>query len=496
MAAIDIWGKITEVILPTTNKTGGSAYSPTFDPQQSDQAITVLDTNKHLRDLLDERVTTEDNDLIETLMRYDPDVAAAVGAYLTVSNTEMRFIAKTPEGEIDADAIAKINQLLSYISFPVDYSKGFSKARSTKARNEEFRYMLLKRGAVSAELVLDDALGVADIRNIDSGSLEWYERENGSLTPVQKVGSEEIDLNIPTFFHARHRQDPSSPYSKSTFISVINTVYAKAQIINDLYNIMQITGYPRITVKLLEETAVRHMPEDQKRDPRKRKAFVNEIINDVTRRFSSIRADQPVIHTDSIEVDTLNSPSGSSGIDIQPIINVLNAQNQAALKSVATVLGRGESGVNTASVEAQIFSMQASEINEPLAEIWSNLLTLSLALSGTTSKVYVYFDQPEMRPPNELEPAMVQKQSRLQKDLSLGLITDDEYHWQMYNRPRPSSAPLLSGTGFLEKQDGSEGGTEDASKAKSNTPQKDQPDSRQRAQTKKSDASAKSNAVK
>ena len=490
MASTDIWGKLSNIVLPTTTKSGGSALVPSYDPQQSDQVITALETNMHLRNLLDERVSTEDDDLIETLMTYDPDVSAALGAYLTLSNTEMRYIAKTPEGEIDSDAIEKISLLITQLTNPIDYSKGFTPARSLRARNEAFRYMLLKRGSISAELVLDDTFGVLDIRNIDSLTLEWYQKENGYLTPVQKVGSDEIDLNIPTFYHARHRQDPSKPYSKSSFIAVINTVYARLQIINDLYNIMQITGYPRMTVKVMEEVATRGLPEHDKRDPKKRKAHLDSVIGDVTRRFASIRADQPVVHTDSVEVDTLNMPNGATGIDIQPVINVLNAQNQAALKSVATVLGRGESGVNTASVEAQIFSMQAAEINEPLSSIWSNLLTFALRLSGSTSYVEVYFDIPEMRPPNELEPAMVQRQSRLRKDLSDGLITDDEYHWQMYNRPRPSSAPLLSGTGFeSEKADGSADTT-------TNTPQKDQPNSRQRAQTKSSDKSANSKAVK
>lgn len=493
MAVTDIWGKVNQLVLPTTTSTGGAALAPSYDPQQNDQVITALETNKHLRNLLDERVSTEDDDLIETLMQYDPDVGAAVGAYLTLSNTEMRYVARTPEGEIDSDAIEKISTLLSQLSYPVDYSVGFTPARSLKTRNEAFRYMLLKRGSISAELVLDDTFGVLDVRNIDSLTLEWYQKTNGYLTPIQKVGSDEIDLNIPTFFHARHRQDPGTPYSKSMFISVINTVYARLQIINDLYNIMQITGYPRMEITVLEEVATRALPEQDKRNPQKRDAFVRRVLSDVTNRFGSVRADQPIVHTDSVEVDTLNTPSGTSGIDIQPVINVLNAQNQAALKSVATVLGRGESGVNTASVESMIFSMQAAEINEPLAEVWSSLLTFALALSGSTSKVQVYFDKPEMRPPNELEPAKVQKQARLLKDLSLGLITDDEYHWEMYNRPKPATAPELSGTGFLDKADESSDST---ATAKSNTPQQDQPDSRQRAQTRKSDNSANSNAVK
>lgn len=493
MAGLDVWGKIGQLVLPTNAQMGGKAFSPTFNPQQSDQAIGAPETNMHLRDLLSERASEEDDDLIETLMQYDPDVGAAVGAYLTLSNTPMRYIARTPEGEIDTDAIDKISQLLVQISYPVDYQVGFTPDRTIKTRNQAFRYMLLKRGAVSVEMVLDQAFGLLDLRNIDTGTLEWYEKTNGMLTPIQKIDSEEIDLNIPTFFYASHRQDPSSPYAKSMFISVINTVYARLQIINDLYNIMQVTGYPRMDIKVLEETLTKHLPDDHKRDPKKRDDYVRRQISSITASFSQIRADQPVVHTDSVEVSTLNMPNGSVGIDIRPVIEVLNAQNQAALKSVATVLGRGESGVNTASVEAQIFSMQAAEINEPLASLWSNLLTFALRLSGSTSYVEVYFDKPEMRPPNELEPALVQRQARLRKDLSDGLITDDEYHWQMYNRPKPSSAPDLSGTGFDNPKANSEDG---AAGATTNTPQKDQPNSRQRAQTKSSDKSAKSNAVK
>jgi hypothetical protein len=43
-------------------------------------------------------------------------------------------------------------------------------------------------------------------------------------------------------------------------------------------------------------------------------------------------------------------------LDIEPIIKTLNAQNQAALRVMATTLGRGESGVNTASRSKQLCS--------------------------------------------------------------------------------------------------------------------------------------------
>lgn len=498
--AIDLWSKLGEVILPTKINTGGVANTTTYNAQQPSQAITAPDTNNHLRDLLSERISDDDTDLIEKLMIYDTDVSAAVSAYLTLANTEMRYYAKTPEGQIDPSATTLINELVAQLSYPVDYTLGFSKPRGIKSRNEALRYMLLKRGSVGLEMVIDKATNtISDARNIDTDSLKWYEKTNGSLAPTQDVNNVEIDLNIPTFYYASHRGDPSSPYSKSYFISVINTVYARLQVMNDLYDIMQITGYPRITVKLLEESITNTMKPEEKKDPIKRSKYVATFMSTVTSKMASIKPNQPLVYTDSMEVSTLNVSQGggsTSGIDIRPIIEVLNAQNQAALKSVATVLGRGTSGVNTASVESQIFSMQAAELNEPLAEVWSQFFTFALRLSGSTSYVVVYFDKPEMRPPNELEPANVQKQARLQKDLSLGLITDDEYHQQMYNRPRPSTAPILSGTGFYNESANSSTDTSSTANATTNTPQSDQPNSVQRTQTKTSDASAKSNTVK
>lgn len=500
MAGLDILSKIGDVILPKGFKNGGAALTPNFNPQQSQQALTTPDTDSHLRDLLTERTTDSDDDLIQKLMIYDPDVSAALSAYLTLSNTQMRYLVKTPDSVLDPNGMNEVTQILNQLGYTVDYSLGFTMPRSIKSRNADLRYMVLKRGSIALEMILDQKFGLVDVRNIDTLSLEWYEKKKGYLTPKQKQNNEEVDLNIPTFFYAAHRKDPSSAYSKSSFISVINTVYARLQIIGDLYDIMQINGYPRMDITLIEEVIIKNMPEVDRRDDKKRIAFMNAIMNDVKTKFGSIKPTQPLVHSDSVTVSTINtSQGGGSGasIDINPVIDVLNAQNQAALKSVATVLGRGQSGVNTASVESQIFSMQAGEINEPIAELWSQLLTFALRLSGSQSYVEVYFEKPEMRPPNELEPAWVQKQARLHKDLSLGIISDDEYHLAMYNRPKPPEAAILSGTRFLDVQTGDpNAATSSAESAKTNTPQKDQPNSMQRAQTRKTDKSAKSNAVK
>jgi hypothetical protein len=104
-------------------------------------------------------------------------------------------------------------------------------------------------------------------------------------------------------------------------------------------------------------------------------------------------------------------------------------------------------------VESRIFALNADALNGPVAEIWSKALTVAMQIAGLPVFVQVKFRPSELRPSTELENHLVMRQSRLLEALSLGLITDEEFHIQMYGRFPPESAPLLSGTGFREKSE-------------------------------------------
>lgn len=484
------------VVLPKLRGKGTAlASTPTFVVSNVGSPIPNIATNSHLVDPYNFRATETDDDLIARLMRYDPDCAAAVGAFLTVANTQIRFLVTDVDGLVDREGHKILNLCLEYLTQTQDYSGGFTKSKSLDVLLEKQRYSILKRGAFGGELVLDSKSPTffSQVTLVDAASLEWQEDESNKLKPKQKQGSgDPTDLDIANFFYAEYRQDPSSPYSKSLFISAINTVFARAQIINDLYDIMRVTGYPRMAVKLLSDVVLKNAPQSVKTGGAQKQidhftAFTNSISSVLT----NLNPADPFVHTDYFEAQYLNSSSAME-LDITPIIKVLDAQNQAALKSMATILGRGESGVNTASVEARIFSMNAQEINQPIADFWSQLLTLAIRLQGSLSKVTVYFEPVELRPDNELEPSRVQKQARLHKDLSLGMITDDYYHLQMYGTIRPETAPELSGTGFSDKS--ATDPAADTDKTKPSESKK--PSSAERQSNKPADKGAKSNAVK
>ena len=348
------------------------------------------------------------------------------------------------------------------------------------------RYMILAEGMVMGEPIITKEGIFNQIRLIQTNKLEWFERENGRLVPEQVPvnGGDNISLDFPHIFVAYYRQDPSKAYAYSPFVSVINTAAARQRIINDLYRIMQLTGYPRMDISIMEEVIRANAPENIKNDAAKMTIYINQTLASINSTIANLRPDQAFVHTDAVEVGIVNDKKAGMSMDIEPVIKTLNAQNQAALKTMATILGRGEAGVNTASVEARLFALQCDGLNVPVALLMSQMFTFLLRLTGSTSRVEVIFTPAEMRSPIELEAQLNLMAARLLYDLSEGIIDDDEYHLRMYGRIRPDSSPILSGTKFYNA-----GGATDVNPNGNN-------DSVTRSVTSKNDKAAQSNAVK
>ena len=442
---------LLSIVLPRRVR-GGSSYTSSFSPDNTDQVLSAPDYRDHLRDLFTDRTAQDSRALMQRLFVQDPDVSAAVNAYLTAANTEPVFLVKDTNGQLDRAGQEMMNQIIQLITTRFDYSKGFQLKQTLRSINESLRYMTLLRGAVAGELVFDKRSAPTEIRIIDPTTLRWFEREPNKFVPQQEPtnSDEAISLDIPTFFVSFFRRDPTTIYSNSPFVSSINTIAARQQVINDIYRIMQVTGYPRMEVSVVEEVLSKNAPLNIRQDNTKLREWMNQQLNQIRNQISNLQADQAFIHTDSIKPSIMNERNPSNALNIDSIVGALNAMNQAGLRAMSTILGRGESGVNTASVETLIFSRNAEEINECLADFWSQLLTMAIRFYGSESHVECSFRGVELRPDLELENHRMMKASRLKNDLSLGIITDDEYHIEMYGRLRPDSAPILSGTNFQD----------------------------------------------
>jgi len=443
---------LKKLVLPKRAPRQATSFTGTFNPYLNGLYLPIPGFRDHLNDLQDLRHTYDSQQLLQLLFRQDPDVSATVNAYLTLADTLPLIYVKKPDGSFDEAGQATVGQLLQILTGRTNYT-GYRFVLSLRGLFERMRYMVLLRGALATELILDEFRAPDRLNMVDPHSLWWTEEQAGLYTCKQRTTTtgQFIDLtNVPTFFTSFFRQDPLTIYTDGCFVSAINTLAARQQVINDLYRIMQSTGFPRVDIKVIEESLVKNAPANIRNDSQALRNWVNTRLNDITGTMAGLRSDQPFAHTDSVDVTIINDKNPGASVDISQVISVLNGQNQAALKTMATVIGRGESGVNTASTEARIFSMNADQINRPLADIMTQVLTYGLRLTGSESVVEVTFCPAELRSETELEPQLVLKQARLLMLLSLGLIDDIEFHIQMFKRPPSANAPKLSGTGFMQ----------------------------------------------
>lgn len=430
---------------------GGSAITATYSPTQAQQVLTAPSFASFREDIFTTRQASDSRTLMKALFRQDPDVSSTVNGYLTLADTEIVMWAEDAEGAIDPVASLELQAILKRLTRQVDYTLGFQLKQSIYQTCADMRYMLLLRGGVGLELIFDKTQNPDSIRQIDLASIVWFEKNAGEYKPGQTVAgkSDPQMLDTPAFFVSFYRRDPTVIYADSPFVSAINTIAARQQVINDLYRIMQQTGFPRMDIKILEEVVLNNAPVNVRQDADKLKTYVADSIAALAGQFANLRSDQSIVHTDAVEFSILNDKNPGVGIDVTNVIETLNAQNQAALKTMATILGRGSAGVNTGSVEARLAAMFADELNEPLAEILEKMLSFCLHQRGYQGFANVKFRPAELRPDTELEPQRVMKANRLRQDLSDGIITDEEYTLEMYGRlPSPGATPL-SGTGFV-----------------------------------------------
>jgi hypothetical protein len=73
---------------------------------------------------------------------------------------------------------------------------------------------------------------------------------------------------------------------------------------------------------------------------------------------------------------------------------------------MATVIGRGQAGVNTGSVEARIAAMNADELNGPVSAVLANVFSYMLHQDGFQGFAEVEFVKGALRPELELEPQL------------------------------------------------------------------------------------------
>lgn len=411
-------------------------------PDLKDGDVATPESFSQYQDVSSIRSLGQDSfDIIKELHRYDPDAANALWAMLRFANTKLNLIYKDEKGEFDADKTRQFNTDLKALWL-------FSVNKPTPEElGDAIRRQLFMYGGVGVELILD-ANKMPDsyvlVRNKD---ILWHYK-SGKYVPYQKKsgGTGEINLDIPTFFFQDLDKDPNYAAAESPLLTAIQAITFKQQVIADIQRVMKKAGYPKMKVKVLEDVIRKYAPREVKADEAELGKWLKKQKANIATELGKTKPEDALVIFDSLEVDYLET-KGSS-VDFRPIIEVLDGQVVSALKSLPSILGKGNGGSqNIASVEAMVYINTPTYLQKKSEKILSQMLTMSARLMGYKGYIECVYDAINLRPDLELEPQKLAKQNRILQLQSFGHITDSEAALILGIDHLPDSP--LSGTEFL-----------------------------------------------
>ncbi len=379
-----------------------------------------------------------------------PDLSAAKFAYLRVAITQgYKIKAFSPEGEFDEDATRMAYQLVTRMDVLPDYAnQGFSTTPSVRSLAEAFGGELITDGACAAELVLNKQRIPERIQPISVTKLKFYE-EGKALRPVQLVGSEEVNLDIPTFFYTSLDQNLTTAYADSPFEPAVQAVLADASFTNSLRRALQRVILPRLNVTMGYEAILKLIPPEDRADPARLVLALRALQKETETTVNGLNPEDALVNFDAIKYEYLKGGTGEASSLIDTIQRILNSKTSTGAKTLPSILGHSNGSQTLASSETLMFIKSADgAIRVKLNELFSRIFTLAVRLTGHDCYVRFEYDPIDLRPVNELEAFMAQKQSRILEQLSLGLITTAEACIDLTGRLPRKGYEELAGTMF------------------------------------------------
>lgn len=440
-------------------KKGGNAYPSWMNSVRMDSSQTLRMTDRNLAytDIAKMSRTGGTREVLRELAHSSPNMSAAMSAHIRTAITRKYLVvAKNIDGSFNQEGTNVANQILARMDHLPDFSEGFTRQNTMRSNSESLAKEMMIYGAMSAELVLDDALLPLRIQPISVNSIEWRPKGN-RLIPIQKVGGDEFVLDEATFFYVSLDQELLEAYPSSPFEAAIKPTFFSEELMADITRVIKRAIHPRLEVIVDQDSIRRNAPPEASHDPDELEKYIDKVLQGVEDAVNSLEPEDALVHFNEIVVKMLNNGNISLSRELETLENMGDSMLSTGTKTPPTVLGHHKSSSNVSSTEALLFLKQVEgSVQLKLNELYSRMLTLAVRLTGVDCYVEFSFDPINLRPEMELEAFKAQKQSRLLESLSLGIISDEEYHLEMHGRLPPEGYEPLSGTRFKSKEPSSE----------------------------------------
>lgn len=402
-------------------------------------------------DILDFRNGADTKTIVRDLAASSPDLSATRNAYLRVGipNT-YTVVARLADGQIDPDGTSLAQQILRRVTYLGDPTLGYNSYGSLAELSMSLGGQLLDYGSMGLELVLDKARQPTRLSPIHTPSISYYEdKELGYVRPVQVVGGQEIDLDLPTVFLYNLDQSLLTPYSSSPFETAVQAVLADTDFLNSLRRVMRRAIHPRFVAEIIEEKVLASLPPEIQNDSGKMQEYLSNLVADITSKVNGLNPEDALVSFDTVQFSLMdNKGNGNIGDTLKAVQEMLNSKLAAGAKTLPSVLGRGNGSGTASSVETMLFLKNANMIRVGLNTLYSRALTQAVRLFG--KDVYVDFEYAEldMRPSGELEAYKAMEQSRILDLMSIGFLPDEVACLKLTGSLPPAGYVNKSGTMF------------------------------------------------
>jgi len=311
-------------------------------------------------------------DTLRTVRDRDPDASQAVMNLLLLMGqgyrVEMEDQQGKPHQEAQADAQAWDAQVGS------DYGGGMDALVSVLGLT------LATQGALAGELELTkDLRDVLDLHPLDPARFTFKRDGDGRLQRGVFVGKGKLGADPDGMIVFNPNQvryvplhpDVDDPYGRSPILAALTAIFFKIQLLEDLKAVVHNQGYPRLDIKVVQNMVLDAIPAHLKVPGKEgeQAAFVSSFLVELQAQYSALEPDDTFIHWDSVVVDYVG-PSGSGGVNIDTLMNVLDTQIVNGLKHVKILLNRNEGSTTThASIQWRAYALFVNGMQRVLKRV-------------------------------------------------------------------------------------------------------------------------------
>lgn len=445
---------LPDVADPKIKGKGGTTVPTIFTTAKPSPASALTDTDRGTTnlDLTTLRNTGSTKQNVQIFSKVNPELAAAVDAYIRLALTSPTVIAyDRTSGAVDPQGSAVIQQWIRQNDMIGQYDQGYNPNFTLRALCEMWALELRQFGSACGEVVLDQARVPSRIQPVGSRDIKWFPSTNARWAiPNQQVGGQFVPLDFPAFFWVSLDQSLYTAYSESPMEPALQATLFGLQLLNDIRRVIRMNLHPRTVITVKTEELQGLIPPEAQQDSDKMLAFYNGFVNQIATSVDGLEPEDALVVLDSMEVEILDRGNSSLSAEYDQLSKMADSKVSSGAKVLPGMIGRGTNASNT-SVESMIFIRQVEgSTQKPLNELLSRMFTLILRMLGSDSVVKFTLSDINLRPEIELEAFMNQRQARIMEQLSLGLISDEQASIILTGQLPSGTFTPLSGTRFYE----------------------------------------------